>query len=293
MRENKQIFVGEEFNLRFSIWLTNYRIVQEHNRAGESWKSSLNHLSVLTPAEYNSILNYRRSIPKKNKVQIIIGDAPDEKDWRTQGVVNQVKDQGSCASGWAFSVIAAQETQWAIKKNELVKLSEQNLVDCVTVCYGCRGGDGELAYDYVIDSQEGSFCKDEDYPYVASTEICKYKKEKGCTKISSYYRPTVSQNEEQLRVACGLKGAVSVAIDASGWQFQTYSSGIYNPGYCSSGRPNHEVTLVGYGKEKDKPFWIIRNSWSANWGEKGYMRLIRNSDNKCGIADDTLIPIVE
>jgi len=79
-------------------------------------------------------------------------------------------------------------------------------------------------------------------------------------------------------------GPLSIAVNAEPFQF--YSGGILTPtkSSCDPEALDHGVTLVGYGVDAKtkKQYWIIKNSWGANWGEKGYIRLARGI-GACGM----------
>jgi len=285
------LYTGEEYSFRLGVYLTNSRAIQEFNAKSSTFQVGINDFTAMTPAEYRSLLGHRQMnniITRKAEVK---GNAPESVDWRDSGIVNPVKNQAQCGSCWAFSVIQAQESKWAKEKGQLISLSEQNLVDCVTSCYGCNGGDEYISFDYVIKHQGGLFMKEEDYPYTGRDGKCKFDKTKGVCPVKAWMRPTQG-NEDELAEGCATMGVVSIAIDAGQWSFQAYSHGIYDEPRCSSTRLDHAVGLVGYGVDNGVKFWLVRNSWGANWGEKGYIRMIRGKKNQCGVATDCVMPVL-
>jgi cathepsin L len=291
MRSTNNMYVGDEYHFRLGLFAANKRKVREHN-AHSSYTVEMNQFATLTESEYKAMLGHRPSTPIAEIIQSN-KKAPSEVDWREKGIVNPVFNQGSCGSCWAFSVVFAQESAWKLHHGDLPILAEQNLVDCVTTCSGCNGGMEDLAYKYIIEKQGGLWMYEKDYPYTARDGTCKFDKTKGVCPTKSFFAPCEQGNEQQLVEGCAEKGCVSIAIDAGNWDFQMYKSGVYDPTSCKSGyyQLNHAVGLVGYGVD-GKDFWIVRNSWGATWGENGYIRMVRNKSNKCGVATDAIIPVV-
>jgi cathepsin L len=294
MREHGLAYTGDEYQFRLGLFLANSRYVQEFNAANNGFTLEVNKFAVYTQAEYQTLLGARVSStdgPLSTPYKPSGVAAPDSYDWRTQGAVVGIKDQGQCGSCWAFSAIAAQESQYYIVQKSLQSLSEQNLVDCVTTCDGCDGGLEELAYQYIIQKQGGLLNLETDYPYTARDGTCRYNAAKGYNKVVSYQN-VKSGDENDLLNYVGTVGVADVAIDASHNSFQLYKSGVYNEPSCGNSEYSldHAVGCIGYGTDGSTAYWLVRNSWGTSWGEKGYIRMSRNKNNQCGIATDALVP---
>jgi cathepsin L len=302
-KHNKSYASVDELSRRFAAWTANLDHVNKHNAEAAQGKHSytlgMNNLADLTNAEYRqTYLGYRRSnMTRSNKhvfrpsPQIVL---PASVDWRTKGVVTEVKDQGQCGSCWSFSAVGSMEGAHALDSGDLVSLSEQQLVDCVSDGdFTCDvGGEMTVAFDYLTGSDPHGSEGEEDYPYCAcSGNSCDYDESMVRATFSSY-QTVPSGDEDALQQAVYQQPGVSVAIDASSWDFQLYSSGVYDEPDCSSTDLDHGVLAVGYGTDSGDAFWLVKNSWSDSWGMNGYIEMSRNKDNQCGIATDASYVLV-
>jgi len=131
----------------------------------------------------------------------------------------------------------------------------------------------------------------QDYPYKGVLQACQFNASKVALKVTGYVRPGTT-DEAKIRDFLFATGPLAVALNAD--PLMTYKTGIIEltETTCSPAGMNHAVTLVGYGTENGKDFWIVRNSWGANWGEQGYFRLIRGK-GACGINRDVISAVIE
>jgi len=285
----------EEFHGAFATFKANLMMINSHNSGSSSYKLAVNKFADITYEEFaKTHLGYKPSAVRSGEAFVPSNDAPAASmDWRQKGAVGPVKDQGSCGSCWAFSAIASLEGAHALSAGKsYVSLSEQQLVDCSTSFgnMGCNGGLMDQAFTYLINATKGDDTE-VSYPYRGVDATCTY----NAATIGSTIRSFVdikANDEASLLQAVSTVGPVSVAIQAAS-DFMFYSSGVYDSTQCSSSPQtlNHGVAAIGYGTEGSAAFWIVRNSWGANWGEAGYIRMARGK-NMCGIADVASYPTV-
>ena len=134
----------------------------------------MNKYGDMSNQEFVSIMNgfnKTKSVSiNKDKIEFVMPSnvqIPDSVDWRTQGYVTPIKDQGQCGSCWAFSAVASLEGQHFKKSGTLVSLSEQNLVDCSSKFgnQGCNGGLMDQAFSYIVANK--GIDTEDSYPYKA------------------------------------------------------------------------------------------------------------------------------
>jgi cysteine peptidase B len=203
-------------------------------------------------------------------------------DWRTKGAVTGVKNQGQCGSCWAFSTTGGIEGQWFLAGNTLTSLSEQELVSCDTIDSGCNGGLMDNAFEWLMQSQQGAIDTEASYPYVSGNGQAPACSQSGkVTGATINGHKDLPHDESQMATWVYTGGPLSIAVDATSWQ--TYVGGIMTN--CISDQIDHGVLIVGFDETNNPPYWIVKNSWGRSWGESGYIRVSKGS-NQCLITSD-------
>ena len=315
---------------RQSIWLEKAVRIDLHNaafaRGEKNYTTVLNKFSDLSSTEFKqTYLGYKpsssppnssSSAKNKNVVPFPYENTfPKETvvDWREKGKVTGVKDQGQCGSCWAFSAVGALEGAAAIAANYSWSdvdnddadpgFSEMEIVECLTykgkADDGCNGGEITDAFDFIVkyglvpesiyiydDSPDGAKCFTEDL----NASLAK-------AHLTSYYNVTSNNGTALLQAVS--KQPISIAIDASCDDFQSYDSGVFD---LSCGTDlDHGVLLAGYQQEHNADgklidgYWMVKNSWGYDWGDSGYiemeMNLKDNDPGCCGINMQPSAPL--
>jgi len=298
MHQHEKRYASQEEFLRrfenFKMWMD---FVRQHNADPKRTHDvTMNHFCDLTLKEIDILHKGYKHAPM-NAPGVHMSDPdiqlPSTVDWRNQGVVTPVKNQGQCGSCWSFSTTGSMEGAWALAGNKLQSLSESQLVDCSGSFgnMGCNGGLMPQAFEYII-SVKGEE-SEASYPYVPQDGSCKFDKSEIVASISSY-RNVTSGSESELQNAVATVGPISVAINAQAAGFMTYTSGVYSSDSCPGAFNDldHGVLAVGYGTQNGMDYWLVKNSWGADWGQEGYIMMRRNYQNMCGIATAASYPIV-
>jgi KDEL-tailed cysteine endopeptidase len=289
---------GAEFLRRLSVFADNYDVIEKHNAEGHTYKFGLNQFSHLTYDEWidtvkvggTRIPNLRRN-PNGPLFDAPEGVSnPTTVDWVSAGAVTPVKNQGNCGSCWSFSTTGAVEGAYQIAGNALTSFSEQQLVSCDTKGgdAGCNGGWMDDAFTYL---ETNALTTEANYPYTSGdtgkSGSCTWSGT-GVTKVKGYSDvKTGSVSALETAVA---QQPVSIAIQANQPAFQHYTSGVLT-GTCGQ-RLDHGVLAVGYGVDNGTPYWKVKNSWGPQWGENGYIRILKSDADLCGVLDAPSFPSV-
>jgi len=305
---NRRYATASETVGRFSIFKDNLKLIAKRNAADKFAKHGINMFADIHPNEFKQ--QYLGLVPLSKKrlaeVPMIrhnntasLRGAATSINWADKGATTPVKNQGQCGSCWSFSATEQVESQKYLATGVLTLLSEQSLVSCDKVDSGCNGGNPINAWG-VFNNWNGDI-PNNDYVYTSGNTqtdgTCKYSNGappksavSESTKPISYSLISSEASDETNMVAQILKSPMSVCVDATIWQ--TYTGGLITKASNCGTSLDHAVQAVGINTDtfngESKRYWIVRNSWTANWGEKGYI-YVEEGQNNCGITQQAAI----
>jgi len=305
VRKYSKIYSAEEHPRRFRIFQEKYERIQAVNRENNTWIAGVNQFADLTHQEFLEKVtcsSVKLGISDSTTFHKIDGNIlPTAVDWRNEGAVTVVKNQGQCGSCWAFATTGALESIWKIQGGKLPILSEQEFVSCSPgTCYA-----GFIPYLAMKWAQNQTICSEDSIPYTAGEmrpppNVCNMQNctsviPKGAVTGYTFVKPH-SENDLLHAVA---QQPVAVSLDPS--EFQNYRGGILTKA-CQEYHEWHAVLVVGYGTDLKLglDYWLLKNSWGPEFGENGYIRIARSDPycsrypgGECDIYSQPVYPSVQ
>jgi len=270
------------FNARYANFLANAKDIAERNKDSRSATFGFTKFSDMSPREFKTkMTGFKPKNPilppsQRPALKRNVEQPATNIDWAAAGKTTPIKNQQQCGSCWAFSATETIESAILIASGSVQGGAPQEIVDCDTNDQGCNGGDPAEAMQWIIS--QGGQDLESCYPYTGQDGTCNSAQCTPTNKISS--TASVSQDESSVYTALQ-SSPPSICCDASAWQ--NYNGGVLDGSQCGD-NVDHAIQLTGYNTGQGG-YWIVRNSWGADWGEQGFIWL-QYGQNTCDITSE-------
>lgn len=138
--------------------------IDKINSKATTWKAGKNfgpHVSMKyirnLMGVHEDAYKFRLAEQPSNLLGLEAEDLPEQFDsrenWPNCPTINEIRDQGSCGSCWAFGAVEAMSDRVCIHSNATVhfRFSADDLVSCCHTCgFGCNGGFPGQAWSYWV-----------------------------------------------------------------------------------------------------------------------------------------------
>ncbi|KAJ8926212.1 hypothetical protein NQ314_021432 [Rhamnusium bicolor] len=211
-----------------------------------------------------------------------------------------------------------------------VSVSAEDLLTCCSACgYGCDGGYLDAAWSYWVKSgivtggpyHTTTGCRAYTiapcaHHVVSTRPACSsgggtpacvrecdagtrksYEQELTFGKTAYKVPKDVAQIQLEIMTNGPVEAAFSVYADFLSYKKCSFtliyrmatSSGVYQH-TTGSYEGGHAIRILGWGVEKNTPYWLVANSWNTDWGDNGYFKILRGS-NHVGIEGSVIAGI--
>jgi len=291
------------------------------NSAQSLWKAGRNFDENTSLKEIKKLLGVlpreaRRKLPAKEGVSVrdtLPTNFDAREQWPKCPSIGTIRDQSTCGSCWAFGAVEAMTDRICIHSDAKtqITISAADLTSCCYTCgFGCYGGDPAAAWKYwakngivsggdygTTDGCKAYFFPSCEHHVDGSRPPCGDTKaapacKKACDSSTQLdYKQSLTfgksaysiSDVEEVRAEIYNNGPVEAAFSVYE-DFLSYKSGVYRH-TTGSLLGGHAIKILGWGEENGTPYWLVANSWNPDWGNKGFFKILRGS-NECGIEDD-------
>jgi len=270
-------YAASERHHRFRHFVHATHKITELNQASKTATFGYSKFADWSVEEFKSLLGFKTDEDLNVVSTLVKVPAPGGAiDWVAKGMTTAVKNQEQCGSCWAFSATETVESANLIAGRSVMNLGPQEIVDCDTNDDGCGGGDPREALGWV--QQQGGQDTEACYPYTAQNGNCM---SSSCTPALTITGINPVAGDESSIYQALQSAPLSICCDAEPWQY--YTGGILSAAQCGDSI-DHAIQLTGYSPNQGG-YWIVRNSWGADWGENGFIWL-QYGQNTCGITSE-------
>lgn len=212
--------------------------------------------------------------------------------WPNCETIRDIYDQNNgtdkCNSGLAISFASFVSDIICIKYGKTVRLSAEDF-ECLglPVCLDTiRLEELELIYYYSIISNYLAYwiqiglvteeCKVYDIPRLRKQRCKRHCVDSNINYKNDKHKGTwfhSLKSEDMIKAEIAKNGSIQATFTVYE-DFLDYKGGIYDHTYGKK-VSIQSVRVIGYGEENGVKYWLAANSWSSDWGEKGFFKIKR------------------
>ena len=233
---------------------------------------------------FNSIRSSDRNL-KSSVNEPLKSALPVSFDWRTSDIAKRCKPnvlaQESCGACYAFATAQVFAARYcSVTSGNVVDFSPQDILACNSRTNACNGGILDIAANYLEEYGVASLAcipyKEQNTPDTSNTPSQKCSTTctvSGVTMEKKFCKKGTTimlYGKERIKNEIYARGPVASSMTV--WSdLSSYKTGVYKQ-TSGTKQGGHAIILIGWGTENGAEYWIVQNSWGADWGDAGYFK---------------------